>query len=138
MDLALGSDETANTRVGRAQCIAPRFQRPHTRDLQVLMWRDRIPEPGIVTDVDDETGVGERVQHFRPVGIFVANCRSQRSTVRGPDQRLLGLAGRKIPVRQTQHRHPFAHLGRYREVFAERHQVALAIHLPIHAIDGEK
>src|SRR5215207_2178114 len=58
-DLALVVDDGCGAGVGGADHRAAELQRTHTRNLQVLVNRDRIAKPGDVADIDKD-GRGER------------------------------------------------------------------------------
>jgi hypothetical protein len=49
-------DDRRDPGIGRAQQIAAGLARPHARDLEVLVGGERVAEPGIVADIDEQLG----------------------------------------------------------------------------------
>ena len=92
----------------------------------MLMRRDRISEPGVVADVDEQGGLGQVVQLLGAENVFVAD-RDRDLLADQLDRRLQRRAGLGIDVGQAHQAHPVAHERRYGKVLAERHEVALDV-----------
>src|SRR5690606_18112215 len=91
-----------------------------------LPGRQRIAEPGILGDVDEELGVAREWPDVTGEGILVAD--TDGGPAAGDGYRLLGTG----PRRQYRHRHleiadQRLEQPRQRRVLAERHEMALAI-----------
>ena len=59
--------------VGRAQHVAPGFERAHLRNLQVLARRNRAPEPGDVAHVDEQRRLRQLADDFFAEDVLVAD-----------------------------------------------------------------
>ena len=123
------ADKGANAGVCRADRVTPYLQRPHTRNLQMLMRGNRITKPGIVTHVYKQNRFRKRIKLLGTVGVLESNGSRELGAVRRDEQRLNGLSSCQIRMRQVLHLHPFANRRWNRKILAERHQVPLTIGL---------
>ena len=126
-------NEGTDASVGRTNHIAPDFERAHACDLEVLMRRYRITEPGVVTDVNEQARVREGIALLRPVGNLITDGYGELGAVCGDKQRLRIDTCIKVRVRQCLHTHPLADEFRHWKILAERHQVSFTIHLSLFA-----
>ena len=123
---AAGIDEGRNARVGGPQQVSRRLRGPDPGDLQVLVRRHRIAEPGVVADVDQQRGLGQVVPLLGAEQILVADAHAD--PLPGDVQRrLIGIARHGIGVRQAHQPEPPAHEARHRKVLPVGHQVPLDV-----------
>lgn len=97
--LAVMVNEGTDACVGRADRVTTHFERAHARDLQMLMRRYRITEPGIIAHINQDCRSGKRIQLFGSVSVLVTDRDSQPPTGGGHQQRLLRITGRQVVVR---------------------------------------
>ena len=123
---AVAGDQRGDPGVGHADLGTPRFERAHSRNIQMMMRRNRVAEPGVVGDVDDEACLRKELALFARIGVLVAD----RHGCGMPAEHERALPGRsRCHVRggQTHQAHPFADEVGHRKVLTERDQVAFVI-----------
>ena len=78
--------------VGRAQHVASGFERARLRNLQVLLRRDRAPEPRDVAHVHEQRRLRQLADDFCAEGVLVADV--DGDALPRDRERLLGTAPR--------------------------------------------
>ena len=113
-NFATRADDRGHSVVGRAHHGPPGFHGAQPADLQVLITRRRMPEPGIIGDVGQHGRGAHGRQQGRPVGIFVTDAGGNFLAAR-IQRSLLRRAAIEIGVRQAHEPEPVAHELRHRE-----------------------
>jgi hypothetical protein len=119
-------DDGGDAGVGGTQHVPPGFQRPRTRDAQVLRRCERVSEPRDVRHVDEQRRLGELADDLLAERILVADVR-RHALARDGERPGAGRAAGEIRHRDLQHVHDPAKARRHE--LAERNQVRLRIAL---------
>ena len=124
-------DQRGDAVVRRAQHRAPALERTHAADVEVLVRRGRVAEPGVVGHVDEQRGLAHQPELLGTVGVFIAD-RRREDFARRPQRRRIGASRLEIGIRQVHEPQPFAHGLRHREEFTEGNEPSLVV--PLHGL----
>jgi hypothetical protein len=128
LERAVVRDQGRHAVVGGAQHRPPGLQRAHPADVEVLVGRGGITEPGVVGDVDEQRRAACERELLRGVGVLVADGRREQLAA-GRERRLLARARHEVGVRQVHQPQPLAHRRGHREELPEGHEASLVVPL---------